>query len=311
VAALAGTVLIAANLSPFLWDPPRDIPNHVTRADSGALVFTGPSQARTAGYAGWWDEAASEGSFQISLEVTPASGQLAGPARILAVSNSVLAADLMVGQESDHLVIRIRQPGRDDSGNPAVDLPGVLAAGRSTAVLVDVRDSVLSVNVNGETRVQEPLPPDPFAEWEPYPLALGNEPRGSRPWEGVITRATVTTSAGTIDYLQPGALQIPDEYRYVTHRPWEPFLMPEGRDAAASAVHMLGFIVLGAALAMAAHRRWLLLVLLLPAFSVALQLAKIGFAERHPSMVHVVVETIGGILGIALGRAAARRVIQP
>ena len=87
--------------------------------------------------------------------------------------------------------------------------------------------------------------------------------------------------------------------------------MPEGRDAAASAVHMLGFIVLGAALAMAAHRRWLLLVLLLPAFSVALQLAKIGFAERHPSMVHVVVETIGGILGIALGRAAARRVIQP
>jgi VanZ family protein len=300
-AALLTAVLVVANLCPFDWDPPRQVPNHVTRTDTGALHFTGPSQARTVGPAEWLDKAVADGHFEISLEFTPESSWQPGPARILAVSISVLAANVMVGQDGDDLVIRLRQPGRDGSGNPARVVPDVLADGRPTQVAVGVANRRLSVSVDGRVRLEEPLPPNALAGWKAYPLALGNEPRGSRPWQGIITRALVTTSGGTVDYLQPGALQIPDTYRYITHRPWEPLEIPTGRDAAGTAVHLLGFLLLGAAVAGALRRpRPVLVVVGLGVFSLALQIAKIGFADRHPSIVHILAEVLGAAVGVAL-----------
>ncbi len=80
------------------------------------------------------DEARGVG---VSLDLTPASADQEGPARIVTLSKGLSYRNLTIGQEDDALVCRIRTPrsGRNAS-SPQFVFPGVLVAGERQRIRV-------------------------------------------------------------------------------------------------------------------------------------------------------------------------------
>ncbi|MEM9166222.1 MAG: hypothetical protein AAGB48_04285 [Planctomycetota bacterium] len=73
----------------------------------------------------------------IEADITPDESEQAGPARIMTVSSGPSARHLMLGQEGDALVVRVRtRRTGDNASRTPVRFPGVLEAGRRTHLVI-------------------------------------------------------------------------------------------------------------------------------------------------------------------------------
>lgn len=307
VAALVA--LVVASWYPFRpelpWEPrtaPAVTPTGEVRFDGSSVLVSPPD-------VDWVADAAATGTLRIAFDARTDDGDQSGPARLLSVSRDTLAADLMVGQDGDDLVVRVRRSGSDPSGDPAFRVADVFAPstlGEWRHVVVDLRGGRVVVELDGETVLDEPADP---GGWDPaYRFSLGDEATGRRAWVGELRDVEVTTPAHQVDVLASGSLDggsgivWRDRVRYLTSLDsHDPFAL--------TVVRFLVFVPVGLALGLLLRRRWAVVGVVV--ISVALMAGKLFVAGRHPRLGDALVCVVGGLAGLALAARGERAQAPP
>lgn len=299
---LAGFAIVA--LAPFDWDPPVRIPNAVVRLSDRTLKFTGRGIAQTHEPFALYDALQEKQSLVVHLRVQAAKPIQKGPARILAISQHEYAANLVIGQDQTHLIVRLRTPETSLSGRPPHTVGSVFETPGWKDIRVEVDPETIQVAVNDRTRLTTSLAKTPFTEWDAtMAVALGNERTGRRAWQGLISRATVAVGDRQIDYLRDSTLQIPAEFRNGTIR-LIPALRMEAEAITDAVLNFLCFVPLGWVLAMLRGRRgslWTAVVVAAVA-SLMVEIAQLGFESRVTS----VFDWLFNVSGATVGGLAAR-----
>ncbi|MPY81114.1 MAG: hypothetical protein GEV04_22325 [Actinophytocola sp.] len=313
---LAGlvAVLVVTAYAPFRWDPPRPVTNGVDRTAPHVLTFGDRNAARSAGAPAWLDEVRKGRRLQIDLEAKPRFPQLHHRAPVMMVADDFWNTNVAVVQDGTGLMLWLRRVGANDNGDPPFYVADAFRPGHWTAVHVIVQHDRLIVRVDGATRLSEPLPAGSLRTWTEGTLALGDEVRGGRAWQGAIRRAEVRTPGHAVDYVQPGALEVPQRYLYLPDRV-VPFPPPSRLEWLILLLHFLSFVPLGL-LATWAQRPppralgGVRAMLVVCGIAVALAAGKFLFADRHTAVADLVVQFAGAALGALvayrLGERSAR-----
>jgi hypothetical protein len=311
LAVVCVAVLVAEAWFPFRLELPVWRPSAPDRTAEGvAFGGNGEILASEEGM-GWVAEAAGSGRLQVQLEARTGDADQLGPARLLAVSQDHFQADLMVGQEGDDLVVRVRRPGSDPSGEPPFRVAEVFADDRWRALAVTVSDGRVIVAVDGVTQVDESTGPHPLTGWDQsYRVSLGDDIGGERAWQGRLRRAEVDSGDGpTVDLLADGMLETPGGWELRgrvagLRSAWsdDPLLL--------SLLRVLVFVPVGAALRRLL-RRPLSAAVAVTSVALVLNVGKAFIAGRHPSLVDLALSALGGWAGVLLVDALLRRHHRP
>ena len=292
---LAAQIVIA--WAPFRLDLPQPVNNGAEFLEDGVLVFSGNHARAVTDPPLPWDKV---GDVTVDLTVKTENREQDGPARILTIARDHLNANLMIGQEGDALIVRVRRSGSDDLGRPALVVSQVFEHPEWQCIRVQVDDSV-RVTVDGGATVKGVLGEDPFTTWDAtYQVALGDEVTGNRSWRGVIRNARISTGGQNHDLLAPGALEIPAAFLYVPARVRDAIRPPDLSAAFRSMLHLMAWIPAGALLAfrLPVHRRMLRVGVFAVGFALLLQFGKVVIDGRHPSLLVVVMQTVGALGGV-------------
>lgn len=111
-----------------------------------------------------------------------------GPARIVSYSTDAGRRNFTLGQDGSDLVMRLRTTKTDLNGvEPHLKLSDVFNASQPIHIVIAYDFQIQEVYVNGQRRVRANIPGGRFSNWDDtYPLVLGNEATGGRPWLGKI-----------------------------------------------------------------------------------------------------------------------------
>ena len=150
----------------------------------------------------------SSGEITVEAWISPSASVMVGPARVITHSNGTTLRNFLLGQGvsvdmEDRWTARLRTSDASTDGNGRPDL--LSALGTSTASrqhLVYVRRSNGTEEMlRDSVQIAQSTRPGNFSNWVSYPLALGNEVVGSRPWLGTFHLVAVycrALSAGEI-----------------------------------------------------------------------------------------------------------------
>jgi len=306
--ALLATILLLVVISyyPFAWDPPRTVSNEVTRNADGSLQFGKMNNARTPGTPVWFEDVRTSGVVQIRLEFDPDS--LREHASIIMLASDFFTTDFAIVQDGSDVLVYLRRPGSDASGDPPFAVDGLLRSQRWNSVDVMLQHDHIRVAVDGPTRLTEHVPSDSARVWGQGQIALGDEVHGGVPWQGKIRLAQVRTSGSVVDYVRPGALSIPKSYFYFPDHvlPFPPKGEQQWLDVF---LDMVSFIPVGFLIVWARRPpgRAVPATVLAAALAVVLAVGKPLFHGRHASLAAIVMEIFGALLGALL----ASRLAQP
>ncbi len=292
-----GAVLLAyaaAAFYPFRIELP--VRNRVERGAGGPVHFPDRGVLRSEAAPGWVAEAMRTHAIEISLEVKPALIGQAGPARILTLSKDARERNFTVAQRGKRLVFRLRHPEASDNGIPPFRVEDVFGSTEWRSVRIRIAEQRLRIEVDGEVRLDEALPPDALGMWDPsYPLALGNELTGRRAWLGSIRKAQVRVGPRTTDYVRTQDLYAPFWVRRPVH--WEGVPFELHFDLRDILLNLLGFLPFGALLAWRGSTSILRAALWSGLWSLLLETGQLAFAARNPSVQDWVLNIVGGALG--------------
>jgi hypothetical protein len=173
-------------------------------------------------------------------------------------------------------------------------------------VEVTLRHGGLRIDVDSRTRLAAHLPAGSLRMWSPGQIALGDEVHGGNPWHGQIRRAQVRTPGHAVDYVRPGALSIPQSYLYLPDH-IRPFPPTTWKQWLAAFLNMLSFIPLGFLIVLSGRPpvRLAPATLLAAALAVVLGAGKFLFHARHTSVINIVMQAAGGLLGALLASRLA------
>ena len=310
--------LIAAAFAPFTpgFEGPYWARNQA-RFEEGTLHLSEPSIVRTRGAPAWLTPAIEHDGFELDLEVRSADGQQSGPARILTLSRDWYARNLMVAQEGENLLVRLRRPGSDLDGSPPLVARSVfgddsVARGAWHRVKLQVGPAGIAFTVDGERYATEAPPSRPLLEdWDPgYPLSLGDELTRSRAFAGALRRATISIGERSFNLLDDGTLEQPSGFWEIPERARNMLELDRGPTSLFWIWHCAVFVPFGLALACARRRppTWILAVSIAVPLSLLLELGKLLFEGRHPSLLHVVPDAIGTLIGVSIARRYFARI---
>ncbi|MQA79612.1 MAG: hypothetical protein GEV10_14225 [Streptosporangiales bacterium] len=291
-------LLAAAAYYPFDWSPPRAVDNDVRRTAAGTLRFGEDNVARTPGTPAWVADARDGAPVRIDLRVRPAFPQRYAPVSILMVARDFWHTDIGIDQDGRNLVVSVGRPGATENGDPPFVVDGAFGPGRWTAVRVVLERAAIVVAVDGTTRVREPLPAGYQRSWDGGRLALGDEVHGGHGWQGEIARAEVRTPNRTVDYVRPGALDVPAESFYLPDHV-APFPPISRLEWAILALHLLSFVPVGFLVARLRRPPFAILPVtaLAAGFAALLALGKFGFDGRHTAVADVACQVTGALAG--------------
>lgn len=293
-------VLVLLAYYPFRFDPPRVVTNDVSRTPAGTLTFDDHNRARTEGTPDWLPAACKGQEFSAVLVARPRAQQHRDLS-IMMVAADASHTNFCLGQDGTDLVLWLRRGGSTADGTPTYVVPNAFVPGHWTTTRVTVRGDRLRVTVDGATRVRDTLAGDSLRTWGAGRMVLGDEVHGGRGWRGELRRAQVTTTAGTVDYTAPGALDVPRSYLHLPEH-LAPFPPAYGVEWLILGFHLFSFVPVG--LLLAATRRPPLrpLTAALWALGLALLLGagKYLFADRHIAIADLVVQVLGALVGAGL-----------
>ncbi len=305
-AAMLAMVLVLMVIAyfPFTWSPPRMVRNQVARDQDGSLRFGGMNYARTSATPSWLQEVRTSGAIRIRLQATPQSPRQ--NALIMVLASDHWHTDFAIGQYRSSLQVWLRRPGTDTEGVPGFAVDGVLQPQRRISVEVMLQHGDLRIAVDGRTRLTGHLPTGLTRMWGPGQIALGDEVHGGDPWHGQIRLAQVRTPGYAVDYVRPGALAIPQRYLYLPDH-IRPFPPTTRNQWLAAFLNMLSFIPLGFLIVVSGRPpvRLAPATLLAVAAAVVLGAGKFLFHARHTSVVNMVMQVAGGLLGALLASRLA------
>lgn len=302
-AALLGVcllVLAVEAFAPFRLDAPGPRANGARRLPD-RIDFHGRNRAVTPAPPAWLEAVRDGAPFEVALTASAAEPHQPQVARLLAVSRDYQHADLVVAQYEEDLLVRVRRAGSDPSGEPPLRVAGVFATPSPRRIVVRRDGRRLVLEVDGRRESATDLGPSGLTRWDTsFRLALGDEHRGSRSWRGRLTDVTVVVAGRRFDYLA-GGLEVPTRIWYVPER-LRDWYRPGGmRDLTASALHGLSFLPVGAlALVADRRRRRARAATVALVVSVVLVAGKVLFAGRHPSVIDLVAQALGGAVGVVL-----------
>jgi hypothetical protein len=313
-------VLLLGAISTFLlagWypyevrSPLRD--NGAERLNDGILRFGAPGIARTETPPEWLKEATLSNRLVVFLRVRSLDLSQTGPARIFTVSEDPWHRNITLGQDGDSLVVRLRTPGTDANGQPERVISKVFSDARWVEISLAIMPGRIRVEIDGRVALDDGLHDRPLEYFDAtYRLALGNELTTNRPWLGEIKHATVVVGASRFDYMHPAQLQLPRRLQYF-HNP--PHLIPFRDMALADALlNLLGFVPLGVLFGWLTVQRKrgstsraiagvLLVSLVIEAF-------QWWMPARFMSIDDLLLNTLGGVVGVFLARQLGRRVLR-
>lgn len=109
-----------------------------------------------------------------------------GPARIISLSRSPSKRNFTLGQQDDHLVLRLQTSNTDRNGIDFKLAP--LEPGKPYHALVTYKPGLLVCYLNGIIASKTSFENGSFDKWQgsSYSLIFGNEAGGVRPWEGYL-----------------------------------------------------------------------------------------------------------------------------
>jgi VanZ family protein len=130
--------------------------------------------------------------LSIELWVSPLIQNQSGPARILSYSLDPLHRNFTIAQDKNGLVVRLRTVNTDANGIPQVKLSDVFISQKIRHIIVTYDYEEEIIYIDGQVRLLTKLPQGRFDNWDPlYPLVMGNETTGNRPWAGRIYYAAI------------------------------------------------------------------------------------------------------------------------
>jgi hypothetical protein len=182
-----------------LLNPPYAVPNGAAWTAHGAGVsFESPGLVTTiVPPHELYRAVVSRSAVSIALWVTPlrtvqpSRSEHQGPTRVVSSSSGTMRRNLTIGQEREALVVRLRTTATDEAG-AELSVPGVFRAGEKRHIVVAADGSTTRVYVNGRLWALERGPGGDLSNWDhSYPLVLGNETDGQRPWLGSVDGVTV------------------------------------------------------------------------------------------------------------------------
>lgn len=301
--AVVLVVNVISSWYPFVLELPQRVTNTAQRQPDGTWDLDGNS--RVTGHAPESVAAAmARSQFRLTVEARPALPDQTGPARLFAIGHSPYDASLMIGIERDEVVLRLPCSAASAESDAEWRMP--MPGWREVAVSVWFDPSAAgltpTIQVGTGPRVQlksncpkgtTPRLPDVEASW-----TLGNVYTGHRPFVGRIVKLELAV-AGTgqpADLLDDARWQAPATF----------WMWPErvhqhaGNDnILAAAWHFVGFVPLGYLAGMAipylGYPRVLASAL---AFSVVLNGGKLLIAGRHASLVDLLVNLAGILVGL-------------
>lgn len=126
----------------------------------------------------------------LTIEAWIATDNIAqrGPARIVSYSKDKGSRNFTLGQEGRDVIVRLRTTQTDLNGrNPEVRVEDAFTQGVPSHLVVTYDKAIERVYINGEKRLEAAISGGDFSNWDPsYPLILGNEATGNRPWRGEL-----------------------------------------------------------------------------------------------------------------------------
>jgi VanZ family protein len=215
----------------------------------------------------------------------------------------------MVGQQGGDLVVRLRRSVDTFNGVPPFVVTNVFNNLDRHAFFISVKPGMLSVSVDGITKLTAKLPDHALDTWaHDYRLILGNEITFDRPWLGVIREATIAVNGRRLDYLANGALTVPAIY-YLQPQSDRTQLIPFYRWSYSPgafkdwAVNFFGFIPLGF-LFIVLYPRWSRvwrIGLVCLGVSLVIETMQLFLPWRHPGVEDLILNTLGGATGAWAG----------
>ncbi len=139
-----------------------------------------------------------------------------GPARIVTYSQDPFHRNFSLGQHGSDLVLRMRTSHSHPTGmSPPIIARNVFTTGGQKHVMVSYDFSNCRIYVNGKLQKQSRAIKGDFSNWDPdYPLLLGNERTGDRPWLGTIEQlalyqGSMPPAEVVAHYQQPSSPSLP------------------------------------------------------------------------------------------------------
>lgn len=303
---LVGMVL--ASWFPFRFEPPRTLDNGLRVVAADEWSFDAPGIAVTPDPPEWLLPAVERGTLVLELDVRSADASQEGPARIVSLSEpadrgrDTSQQNLVVGQQGLDLVVRVRRPGSDALGEPALVVEQAFASGGWQRVVVRLDAEAVSVQLADRTPVVVPTDEPWWSTWDLAPvLTIGNTPSGMRPWIGGIRDGSVAAGATVWPLLAADAYERPDPFAAVPPRLRDDEPRQLWHRLVVGGLHLAAGCGLGVLLVLRRPATSPGLHLLVAAVvSIVLNAGKIIVATRHPSAATVVVQVAGAALGIVL-----------
>jgi hypothetical protein len=236
--------------------------------------------------------------FRVIMRVRPGSADQEGPARIFAISQDHYNANVVIGQDGDALVIRLRREGSDGLGNPPFVWNNVFSeAGHDVEVEIDLQRTRLSILVDGQLRLARSFDSSPVYFWDgSYTLAVGNEHTWERPWLGEIYAARLIVGSDEFDLLADGNLSRPRFGERLSKR--TTMLSPQLGDWI---VNFVFLIPLGFLTASVPSRGPVLLTvglwIIVPTLA---EMTQVLLPSRSPSISDIVLNFLGAVTGAIL-----------
>jgi len=189
-------------------------------------------------------------------------------------------------------------------------------AGKDTSprsLLVRFRRDVIEILLDGEAVYREPQATSPFLGWDPsYRFSVGNEVDGARGWLGEIQGLTLRVEDQVFDPQARGDLEMPDASWHVPERARRLFRYDPSHALLTAAIHLSVFVPLGLLMWLGRRRRgrsgvWRV-VLAAALFGALVQVGKLCFEGRHPSLYHAIPNGVGALIGALWARGRIRGV---
>lgn len=192
--AVAGTLVAVFVLSlPSPLNPPQTVANGAQLvSDPPGVRFTGGVVRSTEPPHDLYRALTAEPGLTVELRAATADLDQEGPARLVSSSGGTGRRNLTLGQAGDALVIRLRTLQTNWNATDAqVEVDDVFTDTRRHHLAVvrhgQAHGQALEVYVDGELRNRTFGPAGSFSDWNfNYPLLLGNEVGGRRPWRGSL-----------------------------------------------------------------------------------------------------------------------------
>jgi len=313
VASVFLVVWLAAQVgiawAPFRLDGVRPVRNGASLSSDGVITFSGSHERAVADPPVPWNDATT---ITVDLEVRTGIGNQAGPARILTVARDHHSSNLVIGQDGDDLIVRVRHGDGDHTERADLRNPDLFAEPAWHHVRVVVDDN-LRVTVNGRVVESRDLPVSALGTWEPgYGISLGDEVSSARAWSGQIRTAQLSVDGRTHDLLAPGFLDIPDRFIYVPPRLRDALSTPNLPAIGQGVLHLLAWVPAG--MLVASRSPWprpsLCLAAQAGGVAVLLQTGKVAIEGRHPSLVVTLMQISGALLGAWLVGTYTRHAVN-